>query len=275
MAVTLPDPPDSSLLNGSVVIQLNIGGQPTNVLYLPVNPDIRVDTDIRVTIYQVETGVYADDFGQGLQKITLTGNTAWRSPKGRYNGQPVNGYDASVVLYRDIINAYFLNEQGNSNPTNVEMIITDSTSNGCWSVKPIPPGLSMWRSKNDPVVFYYQCSFIVIKDLMHDPASPSDKPSDPVQSAVVNSTGPAASAQPPPAVISATKNSQNVSQTPQQTYTVVSGDSLWAIATKFYGNGTLWPRIYAANKAYIRNPNLIFPGQKLVIPPALNANMAS
>lgn len=52
-------------------------------------------------------------------------------------------------------------------------------------------------------------------------------------------------------------------------YTVVSGDSLWKIAarTSIYGNADMWRRIYDANKALIGpNPNLIFPGQKLVIP---------
>ncbi|MCB1173897.1 MAG: LysM peptidoglycan-binding domain-containing protein [Leptospiraceae bacterium] len=46
-------------------------------------------------------------------------------------------------------------------------------------------------------------------------------------------------------------------------------DSLWRIAQKkeHYGNGHLWPRIYKANKSKIKNPNLIYPGQKFVIPP--------
>ena len=49
-------------------------------------------------------------------------------------------------------------------------------------------------------------------------------------------------------------------------YTVVSGDSLWKIAQKFYGNGCLWPKIYEANRDKIKNPNLIFAGQELRIP---------
>lgn len=49
-------------------------------------------------------------------------------------------------------------------------------------------------------------------------------------------------------------------------YTVKSGDSLWAIAKKYYGNGAKWPKIHAANKDKVKNPNLIYPGQKLVIP---------
>jgi LysM domain len=44
--------------------------------------------------------------------------------------------------------------------------------------------------------------------------------------------------------------------------------SLWGIALHFYGNGALWPTIYAANKGLIgANPNLIHPGQVLTIPP--------
>lgn len=59
-------------------------------------------------------------------------------------------------------------------------------------------------------------------------------------------------------------------QTPEpqsRTYTVVKGDCLWNIAKKFYGNGADYTKIYNANKGVIGgNPNLIYPGQVLVIP---------
>lgn len=43
--------------------------------------------------------------------------------------------------------------------------------------------------------------------------------------------------------------------------------SLWDIAAAFYGSGSLWPKIYTANKSVIGpDPNLIRPGQVLVIP---------
>ena len=52
-----------------------------------------------------------------------------------------------------------------------------------------------------------------------------------------------------------------------QSYTVVSGDSLSKIAKRFYGNANRWHEIYEANKSKIKDPDLIKPGQVLVIPP--------
>lgn len=51
-----------------------------------------------------------------------------------------------------------------------------------------------------------------------------------------------------------------------KTYTVVKGDCMWGIAKKFYGNGSLYPRLAAANPS-VKNQNLIYPGQVLTIPP--------
>ncbi len=52
-----------------------------------------------------------------------------------------------------------------------------------------------------------------------------------------------------------------------KTYTVVSGDCLWNIAKKFYGDGSQYTKIYNANKGVIgSNPNLIRTGQVFTIP---------
>ena len=49
-------------------------------------------------------------------------------------------------------------------------------------------------------------------------------------------------------------------------YTVVSGDTLWGIASRFYGSGLMWQRIYQNNLGVIGgNPNLIYPGERLAI----------
>lgn len=53
-----------------------------------------------------------------------------------------------------------------------------------------------------------------------------------------------------------------------QTYVVKKGDCLWAIARKFYGDGSKYMIIYNANKKLLgkRSPNLIYVGEKLTIP---------
>jgi nucleoid-associated protein YgaU len=50
------------------------------------------------------------------------------------------------------------------------------------------------------------------------------------------------------------------------TYTVRSGDSLWKIAERHYGDGNKWRKIYEANKDSIKDPDLIYPGQELRLP---------
>lgn len=63
-----------------------------------------------------------------------------------------------------------------------------------------------------------------------------------------------------------------------KTHTVVSGDTLWGIAKKYYGDGTKYTKIYNTNKTVIENEakkrgkssssngNWIFPGTVLTIP---------
>ena len=52
-----------------------------------------------------------------------------------------------------------------------------------------------------------------------------------------------------------------------QYYTIVSGDSLSKIAKVHYGNAMDYPKIFEANKEVIKDPDLIYPGQKIRIPP--------
>lgn len=52
------------------------------------------------------------------------------------------------------------------------------------------------------------------------------------------------------------------------TYTVKEGDFLSTIAVKF-GSIDFWQPIFSANRDEIDDPDIIFPGQKLLIPPAV------
>jgi len=61
-------------------------------------------------------------------------------------------------------------------------------------------------------------------------------------------------------------------------YTVVSGDSLWKIASRYLGNGARYWDLVEANKekypSLAKNPNLIYPGWELTIP-GTSGNLSS
>jgi nucleoid-associated protein YgaU len=50
-------------------------------------------------------------------------------------------------------------------------------------------------------------------------------------------------------------------------YTVVKGDTLSKIAKEMYGNANAYMGIFEANKPMLSNPDKIYPGQVLRIPP--------
>ena len=80
------------------------------------------------------------------------------------------------------------------------------------------------------------------------PAAPTEAPAAPTEAPAAPTEAPAAPTEAPAKWI----------------YTVVSGDTLWAIAARFYDDGSKYPKIASANG--IANPDLIVVGQKLTIP---------
>jgi len=52
-----------------------------------------------------------------------------------------------------------------------------------------------------------------------------------------------------------------------QWYTVVKGDTLSKIAKEYYQNANKYPVIFEANKPMLSDPDKIYPGQLLRIPP--------
>jgi len=63
------------------------------------------------------------------------------------------------------------------------------------------------------------------------------------------------------------KMSVNVESDESQWHTVEKGDTLWAISQTAYGNGAAYDKIFEANRPMLSNPDKIYPGQKLRIPP--------
>jgi len=49
-------------------------------------------------------------------------------------------------------------------------------------------------------------------------------------------------------------------------HVVQPGESLWRIAATAIGDPALWPLLYRANRDQIKDPSLLYPGQRLTIP---------
>jgi len=89
--------------------------------------------------------------------------------------------------------------------------------------------------------------------------------------------GPVASPSPSPAVETP---SPEPSPTPTPagtrkllgTHSVIPKDTLWWISDKWYKDPVLWPSIFEINRSQIRDPDLIYPGQKFDIPALIGSS---
>lgn len=71
---------------------------------------------------------------------------------------------------------------------------------------------------------------------------------------------------PTPATEQPGGDSNSVSPINDGSYAVVQGDHLWGIAVRAYGDGYQWVKIWRENQSQVQNPDIIYPGQNLVIP---------
>jgi len=63
---------------------------------------------------------------------------------------------------------------------------------------------------------------------------------------------------------------ENTREIPEEIfYSIEKGDTLWAIATKYYDDGTKYTHIVDANIEVIKDADLIYPGQTIRIPEVL------
>ena len=100
------------------------------------------------------------------------------------------------------------------------------------------------------------------------------------ENGVVSLSGQAASAEAMEKAVLMAGNIQGVSEvrvnglaapppTEEAEYHIIAkGDTLSALAKRYYGDGNAYPRIFEANREVIKDPDLIFVGQKIRIPKA-------
>jgi nucleoid-associated protein YgaU len=102
------------------------------------------------------------------------------------------------------------------------------------------------------------------------PAAPEPEPlAAPAPAEPAEPTAPAAAMEPPP--MEEPRATPPAPPPVMKKYKVYiwqeNGDCLWRIAQKLYGDKDKWRLIYMANRDIIKDPNKIYPKQRLKIPP--------
>jgi nucleoid-associated protein YgaU len=93
-------------------------------------------------------------------------------------------------------------------------------------------------------------------------ASPAARPR------MMGTPKPKSMARVPAAAVASASPAEVLSTTPAEagSRVVTRGDSLWALSRLAYGDGARYAVIFNANREKIRNPNLIYPGQTVLVP---------
>lgn len=89
-------------------------------------------------------------------------------------------------------------------------------------------------------------------------------PEQPEPEPVVDEPAPMVQAEPEPEPVAVTTPVVELRQDHPETYTVVKGDTLWDISSKFLKDPWMWPELWQVNPQ-IENPHLIYPGDVLTI----------
>jgi nucleoid-associated protein YgaU len=76
----------------------------------------------------------------------------------------------------------------------------------------------------------------------------------------------------PPDFSDVTGGSSSTAPAAGKSYTIAKGDTLSKIARDEYGDAKLWRKIFEHNKDVIKDPDKIFPGQVITLPPKEDLN---
>ncbi len=107
------------------------------------------------------------------------------------------------------------------------------------------------QADRNVVLYGTDGSALWASDTQTDNPLPAPEPEPAAEEVAEQAAAPAAEEVPPPPPAA-------------QTYTVEPGDTLWAIAERFYGDGNRYQEI--ADASGVDNPDVINPGQVLTIP---------
>ncbi|HET7675828.1 MAG TPA: hypothetical protein VFL54_09930 [Gammaproteobacteria bacterium] len=143
--------------------------------------DLTRDEPSRLSAHQTLGGAWADDFGEGLTSIEITGHTGWRGSKDR------DGAAIFHALHEDIFKQWHKRRRERSDnggdPDTIEMIFDDDL-NGHSDVV-VPRQFKLLRHKSRPLLKQYRISMVKLRDT----ADAAAELADPITDAIVNPYG--------------------------------------------------------------------------------------
>lgn len=205
------------------------------VIQLPVNP---------ATLAVNYSGNFQDISVMGLGEFTVIGDTALTEYS--FSSFLPSNYSSNYCEYTDIPNpkdVVKMIERWRDSRRPIRLIITGTPINVAVTIRSFNYDLERAGSPND---IYYELTLKEYRFLDYSRIYRKQE---------TNS--------------SQTKKVTKREDTRKQptTYKVTSNDSLWKIAQRVYGKGSLYMKIYEANKAKIgKDPNVIKAGMELIIP---------
>lgn len=137
-----------------IALQLNNGGW----YYFRVNPSNYSHSEPqRATILKTKSDIVIEDFGKDLEVITFSGTTGWKK-----DGSGRTGADRMRQL-RDYVRNY-ASQGGNGNRSINELTFHNFTEGESYIVHLSPDGITMERDVEQPILYNYKISLVVIRD---------------------------------------------------------------------------------------------------------------
>lgn len=171
MLTRKPAPTDQRAGVRPLSFVLDNGGSLGDPVLLPVRPeDLSRNEPSRVTVHQTlgrgPIG-WADDFGEGLPSVTISGHTGWR----QIGGTGLDGVQSFLALNNLVVHELPAAKQAAINsgrdPAGVKLIFVDLLDHFTWSV--VAPQFVLRRSKSRPLLFQYNITLQAIDTAIDSP----------------------------------------------------------------------------------------------------------
>lgn len=151
--------PQSDGMGGTLQrVALRVGDYPdTGWFRFAVNPaQYKHSKPQRVTIFKTKSNIITEDFGKDIETIQFNGTTGFKRDAGGFNGaQRLNQLRTLIDSYAEM--------GGNGNRSKDELRFYNFTDDQYFVVHLAPEGLSIERSVDQPLLYTYSISLVVLR----------------------------------------------------------------------------------------------------------------